>query len=91
MPQWPLQRNHVYTTKKKELGTGMRSSRSITNGKLIEEGKSERATSSFINDSTRAWNEAPGAIKNCKSLFSAKMAIKSLSIQDSSDGRAGGS
>ena len=67
----------MYTTKKKELETGMRSSRSITNGKLIE-GKSERATSSFINDSTRAWNKAPGGIKNCKYLFSAKKAIKTF-------------
>ena len=40
--------NYNLEIKKKELETGMRSSRSITNGKLIEEGKSERATYKFI-------------------------------------------
>ena len=43
----------------------------------MEEGFSEKSTCTFINDATRAWNKAPTTIKNCKSLFSAKKAIKS--------------
>ena len=62
--------------KKMETETGLRTSRSVSSGKIIE-GKSTRSLNSFINDSTRAWNQAPNAIKVCKSLLSAKKAIKS--------------
>ena len=62
--------------KKKEFQNEGRSSRSITNGKIIEEGTSEKSTSTFINDATRAWNNAPRNIKDCKSIHSAKKAIK---------------
>ena len=36
------------------------------------------ATSAFINDATRAWNKAPPNIKLCKSILSAKKAIKAF-------------
>ena len=58
------------------IGSADRISRSITNGDLIEEGTSEMARSSFLNDSTRLWNGAPLAIKSCKSLLLAKKEIK---------------
>ena len=55
--------NRNFDIKKTELKDGMRSSRSISNGKLIEDGISSRATSTFLNYSTRAWNKAPNSIK----------------------------
>ena len=69
--------NHNLAINRCEMKEGMRSSRSISGGKLMEEGFSEKSTCTFINDATRAWNKAPTTIKNCKSLFSAKKAIKS--------------
>ena len=57
---------------------GARKSRSISSGKLIEEGTTEKSISTFINDATRAWNKAPTAIKVCKSLYTAKKAITSF-------------
>ena len=51
--------NHNLVIKKSELKDGMRSSRSITGGKLIEEGFSQKSTCTSINDATRAWNKAP--------------------------------
>ena len=70
--------NNNFEIKKTELKDGMRSSRSISNGKLIENEISSRATSTFLNDSTRAWNKAPNSIKNCTSLLSAKQAIEAF-------------
>ena len=64
--------------KKMESSNGTRCSRSISRGKLIEEGTSEKSTSTFINDATRAWNKAPENIKDCTSLYSAKKAIKAF-------------
>ena len=65
-----------FNTKKLTNYADARCSRSITNGNFQEEGTSERAKSTFINDATRAWNKAPINIKHCKSLYSAKKAIK---------------
>ena len=62
--------NHNLNIKRSGSKEGMRSSRSITNGRLIEEGMSSKAIGTFINDSTRAWNKAHNSIKDCKSLFS---------------------
>ena len=62
---------------KTELKDEQRTSRSATSGKLIEYG--HKVTSTFINDSTRAWNKAPNNIKQSKTLFSAKKLSKCLS------------
>ena len=70
--------NHNMVIKKSELKDGMRSSRSIPGGKLVEEGFSQKSTCTFINDATRAWNKAPISIKNCNSLLSGKKAIKTF-------------
>ena len=47
------------------IGSADRTSRSISNGDLIEEGTSDMDRSSFLNDSMRLWNRAPTAIKSC--------------------------
>ena len=53
-----------------------RTTRGVTNGKLIEEGTSNLMVNSCIGDATRLWNRAPEGIKTSKTLFSAKMEIK---------------
>ena len=45
--------------KKLEMSNGTRGSRSVTNGKLMEDGRSDKAKATFINDATRAWNKVP--------------------------------
>ena len=55
--------NYPINIKKYELKADMKGSRSITSGKLIENGISQKATSTFVNDSTRAWNRAPSLIE----------------------------
>ena len=55
----------------------LRVSRSASNGRLkICNGKTEASQSTFLNDSKRVWNEAPQAIRDCKSIFTAKTEIK---------------
>ena len=39
------------------------STRSITNGDLVESGKTDLVKSSFISDASKAWNRAPISIK----------------------------
>ena len=53
-----------------------RSSRSATNGDLIEEGLSVIAVNTFQNDASRSWNRAPVSIKSCRSQYMAKKEIK---------------
>ena len=43
---------------------------------LIIKGKTCTQASTFINDAAHVWNNAPAAIKNCKSLNSVKKQIK---------------
>ena len=50
--------NHNLNVKTANKHEDLRSSRSITNGKLIE-GFSNLATNTFLNDATRALNKAP--------------------------------
>ena len=67
--------NHNLNVKAANKHEDLRSSRSITNGKLIE-GFSNLATNTFLNDATRAWNKAPKSIKDSCSIHSAKKEIK---------------
>ena len=53
-----------------------RTTRSITNGELLEEGSSKKALNTYQNDASRLWNRAPISIKICGSLSPAKKAIK---------------
>ena len=50
--------------------------RSGATGKLNEVSGSDNLKACYINDGAKAWNKTPSIIKNCKSLFSAKIEIK---------------
>ena len=50
--------------------------RAVTSGQLIEEGVTTLAQNTFLNDATNAWNLVPETIKSCKTMWSAKKAIK---------------
>ena len=54
------------------LGINGRVTRGVTEEKLIE----PATLNTFIGDATRLWNRAPGAIKDTKSISSAKKEIK---------------
>ena len=53
-----------------------RTTRSITAERVTEIGKSNLSTSTFYSDTIRAWNKAPSAIKQAKTLSQAKKEIK---------------
>ena len=52
------------------------STRAVSNGDLIESGKSDLVKSSFISDASKAWNRTPNDIKECPTIWTAKKAIK---------------
>ena len=55
---------------------GVRSTRSVMSGSIVEQGKSTVCFETFKNDAARAWNKAPNEIKECKSLYSVKKCIR---------------
>ena len=61
---------------KPQVNPNERSSRSVSQGKLKLTAITNVTQNTYINDCKKMWNEAPLAIKNCKSLFTAKKAIK---------------
>ena len=72
LTQYPINFNKAIINNSRE---GLRSGAS---GKLNEVSGSEKLKSSYINDGAKAWNLTPAVIKNCKSLFSAKVEIKKI-------------
>ena len=72
--------NHVenYHTKweKRQPTENGRTTRSITNEKIIEIGNSNLSYSTCKSDSIRAWNKAPDSIKNASTIYQAKSEIK---------------
>ena len=54
----------------------VRSTRSGGNSRLLQSGSSNMCSKTFINDAVRIWNQAPVFIKDAKSIYSAKKAIK---------------
>ena len=64
--------------KKVTLRNDRSKTRAVSNGTLIEEGKSILAKNTFLNDAIKAWNLLPDSIKNCKTLWSAKKATKNF-------------
>ena len=52
------------------------STRAITRGDLVLKGHTQNNQSTFINDASRLWNNAPSTIKQCKTIYSAKTEIK---------------
>ena len=70
VPKFPIKVN------KQQTPNDSRTTRGVTNGRIIEEGSSNLVTNSFIGDATRLWNRAPEAIKTAGSIFCAKQEIK---------------
>ena len=70
--------NYPTKIKKMEANEDRSTTRAVTSGKLVESGTSQHAKSTFYNDSVKAWNRALDNIKSCKSIWSAKKAIKSF-------------
>ena len=54
--------------------------RSGGNARLLEVGKSYLCSKTFKNDAIRIWNHAPKELEECSSVWSAKKAIKKLSL-----------
>ena len=50
--------------------------RAISNGNVQEFGTSDLVQSTFLSDSSKAWNKTPKEIKECISIWAAKKAIK---------------
>ena len=71
--------NHPLKWEKRTAIEGGRTTSLITTEKIIETGNSNLSLSTCKSDSIRAWNKAPEAIKNAKTIYCAKIEIKSLS------------
>ena len=52
--------------------------RAVTQGHLMEDLPPNASQRTFLNDAIHIWNKAPLHIKQCNSLSSAKLAIKSF-------------
>ena len=50
--------------------------RAVSNGDLVEPGRTDLVKSSYINDASKVWNNSPKDIKECTSIWAAKKAIK---------------
>ena len=50
--------------------------KSVNKPDLVIKGTSFTQSNTFINDAARVWNNAPQAIKDCKSIGTAKKAIR---------------
>ena len=50
--------------------------RSVSNGDVVVSGKTELVQSTYLSDSSKAWNKIPNEIKDCKSIGCAKKLIK---------------
>ena len=70
--------NYPIKTKKMETNEERSTTRAVSAGKLVEYGTSQKAKSTCYNDGVKVWNRAPNTIKNCKSIWAAKKAIKSF-------------
>ena len=70
VPKFPIK------VRKQETPMDSRTTRGVTNGKIIEEGSSTLIVNSCIGDATRLWNRAPEGIKTTRTIASAKSEIK---------------
>ena len=77
---WKIAHTENYPIKweKRIPNEGHRTTRSITAEKFIKIGSSNLSSATCKSDSIRAWNKAPVAIKNAKTLTHAKKEIKSF-------------
>ena len=67
---------HPFRIKKSEINEDERVSRSQRNGKIHSNAFSTGTKNTFINDSIKAWNNAPNELKNNRCLSGAKATIK---------------
>ena len=72
---WKSQNVIDYPIKFKKVNNDC-STRAVTNGDLVEVGKTDLVKCSFISDASKAWNNTPTDIKECTSIWTAKKAIK---------------
>ena len=70
MPNYPV------SLKIHEMQADGRVPRAVSNGKIIEEGKSTIGQNDCLNDISKAWNIVPDTIKLCNSLYSVKKQTK---------------
>ena len=49
--------------------------RAISNGDIIEMGKTDLVQSTYLSDTSKAWNKAPQVINDCKTIWAAKKGI----------------
>ena len=75
---WKASQDSEYPLKltKVKKTVGGVTTRAVTHGDLIEIGKSELVQSTYVSDTCKAWNKVPQSIKDCKTLWAAKKAIK---------------
>ena len=79
---WKASQDRAYPLKieKVKKAEDFSTTRAITNGNVIVTGKTELVQSTYLSDTSNAWNKTPTMIKVCKTLWSAKKAIKKFVI-----------
>ena len=79
---WKMMNIPNYPNKLERMTTepNGRSTRAVTNGKVLESGKSKLGLATFISDSVRAWNKSHNALKDITSIYIAKKEIKKIAI-----------
>ena len=75
---WKASQDRAYPLKieKVKKAEDCATTRAATNGNVIVTGKTELVQSTYLSDTSNAWNKTPTMIKECKTLWSAKKAIK---------------
>ena len=68
--------NHPMKLKRIQATEERATTRAITNGDLVESGITILAKNTFMNDSIKAWNNAPLTIKACQTVWAAKRMIR---------------
>ena len=68
--------NHPMKLKRIQATAERATTRAITNGNLVESGITILAKNTFMNDSIKAWNNAPLMIKACQTVWAAKKEIR---------------
>ena len=62
----------VYASSRLATQPGAQETRGVTNGEIVETGRSAKARASFVGHAPRVWNKAPLQITTAKSLQIAK-------------------
>ena len=75
---WKMQNvdNYPIQCEKQVVNNEQCTTRAVSRGDLVLKGQTLINQSTFINDASRHWNNAPNSIKRCNSLFSVKSEIK---------------